>query len=94
MKSKRRHSPFAAVVFDSILAGVDRGSDIRERINAGKFFKMSGPGFYHRMAKLEDDGVVVGFWVEERLPGLKEYSCGGTMRQRFYKLPEVNDETQ
>ena len=74
---------FASAVLDAILDGVDRGRDIRERINAGKFFKMSERTFQKRMAEMGADGLVVG----------KYHLDNGVFTYPIYELPEVNDET-
>jgi DNA-binding PadR family transcriptional regulator len=66
------------LVLSALLEGDRAGYRIRE-VLAKHGVQKSGPSFYQLMARLEDDGLVKGWYVEKVI-------AGQPIKERHYKL--------
>lgn len=58
------------------------GKTLRKLVNDHfRIFKMTGPGFYQMMSRLENEGLVTGREVPTK-------ACGVEIKQRLYKITE------
>jgi hypothetical protein len=66
---------------DIILEIIAKEGDISGReVRAKLPGKLSGPAFYQQMAKMEDEGLVIGYYAEKEL-------MGQVIKERRYRLP-------
>ncbi len=73
------HLQFA--VLGQLLAGEETGRAIRAQLRALRV-RQTGPAFYQMMARLEDDGLVKG-WYEQKVVASQ------ILRERRYSITEV-----
>jgi hypothetical protein len=72
------------LVLDHLEDGPMQGRDLRDRLWAAREFH-SGPGFYRMMARMEDAGLVEGWYVDLVLGGQ-------VVRQRWYRRTKPTGE--
>jgi DNA-binding PadR family transcriptional regulator len=73
------HLQFA--VLDQLLAGQQTGRAIRAQLRQLRV-RQTGPAFYQMMARLEDDGLVEG-WYEQKVV------AGQILRERRYAITDA-----
>ncbi len=74
---KLTHVQFA--VLGSLAGGNAVGRDIRKHLADAFKFRQSGPAFYQMMARMEDAGLVEG-WYEQQIVAAQ------IIRERHYKI--------
>jgi DNA-binding PadR family transcriptional regulator len=70
------HLQFAVLAV--LLDGEQPGRVLRDRLAEGGISK-SGPGFYQLMARLEEDGLVEGWYVQKEV-------AGQMIKERTYRI--------